>query len=604
MDKYKIQNLIGDGTYGTVWKGLNLENGDTIAIKKLKNKVKSWEECIKMKEIKALSKLKNHKNIIRLLEVIRENTGDVFMIFEYGENNLTDFIEKHRNSNRKIPEEKIKDIIYEIASGLAHTHSNGFFHRDLKPENIMFVKGYIKIADFGLATEIPNPYIIPNMTEYVCTRWYRAPECILKSTNYSWMIDVWALGCIMIEMYLLYPAFPGSTNFDQLVKIVEILGTPQFNDWPDGYRLIQIMNFKFPDIKGMTIQAYVNEASPQVVDFLKMIFNYDPLKRPNCTKIIKHEIFFNLDSNLKNENNNISYINNNNNYFGNNLKNWNRNNINNYNNNFLNGNNNNDINMNIKNPIDKNNINSLNQKIYEISNYPKFINKEDFTNYGIKYPFNGNFLNSLNDNNINNNNIYKMNMNMNINFNKNKNISTKENDNNSNFHKAIDKENFKNSFFMNTIPQQQKQNPIFNNNNNINNNDNYNSSINPITNLITFNNYGVSNQYKKIKNKNEDFNKDNFFGFGRNYNNNNINYNKNMKISNYTENDMKFQLNGIMKDINNNTNGRINSVSIFNKNNENNNLNNYMNHNTNHQMKMNFNNYYDNNNNSNMPIII
>ena len=92
----------------------------------------------------------------------------------------------------------------------------------------------MKIADFGLATELPNYYSNQALTEYVCTRWYRAPECVLGSTSYSWMIDVWSLGCIMCEMYLLQPVFPGTSKFDQMDKTVQVLGTPKFNDWPNS----------------------------------------------------------------------------------------------------------------------------------------------------------------------------------------------------------------------------------------------------------------------------------------------------------------------------------------------------------------------------------
>jgi male germ cell-associated kinase len=94
MKKYKLQEIIGDGTYGTVWKGTLTETGELVAIKKLKNKIKSWNECIEMKEVKVLSKLKSHSNIIKLKEIIRETNSEVYMIFEYAELNLFQYMEK------------------------------------------------------------------------------------------------------------------------------------------------------------------------------------------------------------------------------------------------------------------------------------------------------------------------------------------------------------------------------------------------------------------------------------------------------------------------------------------------------------------------------
>jgi len=112
-------------------------------------------------------------------------------------------------------------------------HKNGFFHRDIKPENLLInPKNVIKIADFGLAREIRS---LPPYTDYVSTRWYRAPEILLKSTNYNSPIDIFALGCIMAELYLLNPLFSGSSEVDQLNKICSVLGTPP-KSWTEGYK--------------------------------------------------------------------------------------------------------------------------------------------------------------------------------------------------------------------------------------------------------------------------------------------------------------------------------------------------------------------------------
>ena len=190
--------VVGDGTYGTIWKGIYLETGEKVAIKKLKSKIKTWQECIELKEVKALSKLKSHQNIVKLKEVIRETYSEVFFVFEYADTNLYEYVESIKRKGCSVPELKIKEIVFQIAMGLSYIHSNGYFHRDMKPEDILLMLNVcqndgvsVKIADFGLAKEIPSYYNNNRpLTDYVCTRWYRPPECILKSTNYSSAMDI------------------------------------------------------------------------------------------------------------------------------------------------------------------------------------------------------------------------------------------------------------------------------------------------------------------------------------------------------------------------------------------------------------------------------
>ena len=109
------------------------------------------------------------------------------------------------------PEYEIKSIMYQSLLGLAYMHKHGFFHRDMKPENLLCKNDAVKIADFGLAREIRSR---PPFTDYVSTRWYRAPEILLRSTNYNSPVDIFACGAIMAELYLLRPLFPGNNETD------------------------------------------------------------------------------------------------------------------------------------------------------------------------------------------------------------------------------------------------------------------------------------------------------------------------------------------------------------------------------------------------------
>lgn len=149
MERYKVIKTVGDGTYGSVVKAVNKSSGELVAIKKMKKKFYSWEECMALREIKSLRKL-NHPNIVKLKEVIRAN-DDLYFVFEYLDQNVYQLI-KDRTKN--LPEPLIKSAIYQTMLGLAYMHKHGFFHRDMKPENLLMTGELVKIADFGLAREI------------------------------------------------------------------------------------------------------------------------------------------------------------------------------------------------------------------------------------------------------------------------------------------------------------------------------------------------------------------------------------------------------------------------------------------------------------------
>jgi serine/threonine protein kinase len=127
--------------------------------------------------------------------------------------------------------------MYQLCVGLHYIHSNGFFHRDLKPDNILISDDLTtKISDFGLIRETRSA---PPYTEYVSTRWYRAPECVLRSRGYTPKVDIFAMGCIMAELFMLYPLFPGASELEQIEKLTEVLGTPSSVEWPDSIRLAE-----------------------------------------------------------------------------------------------------------------------------------------------------------------------------------------------------------------------------------------------------------------------------------------------------------------------------------------------------------------------------
>ncbi|XP_067621603.1 uncharacterized protein [Eurosta solidaginis] len=284
MNRYITLTQLGDGTYGTVVLAQRKGTGEKVAIKRMKRKYYSWEEAMNLREVKSLKKL-SHPNIVKLKEVIREN-DTLYFVFEYMKENLYQMI-KDRDTH--LPEPTLKSILFQVLTGLAFMHRHGFFHRDLKPENLLCSgPELIKIADFGLAREIRSR---PPFTDYVSTRWYRAPEVLLHSTNYGSSIDLWAMGCIMAELYTFRPLFPGSSEVDQLFKICSVLGTPDKNDWPEGYRLANTIHFRYPECVKVPLNTIVTRSSQSGLDLLEDMLRYDPDKRPTAQQSLKYAYF-------------------------------------------------------------------------------------------------------------------------------------------------------------------------------------------------------------------------------------------------------------------------------------------------------------------------
>jgi protein kinase len=249
----------------------------------MKKKFYSWEECMALREIKSLRKL-NHTKIVKLKEVIRAN-DDLYFVFEYLDQNIYEVI-KDRTTD--LPENKVKSIIHQTLEGLVYMHKHGFFHRDMKPENLLATDDIVKIADFGLAREIRSR---PPFTDYVSTRWYRAPEILLRSTTYNSPIDIFAMGAIMAELYMLRPLFPGQNETDQIYKTCAVLGSPIKTDWPEGFKLASQIGFSFPKFVSTSLKTIIPNASDEAIDLMEQMMQFDPQKRPTASQCLEHDFF-------------------------------------------------------------------------------------------------------------------------------------------------------------------------------------------------------------------------------------------------------------------------------------------------------------------------
>lgn len=239
---------------------------------------------MKLREVQSLKKL-NHPNIVKLKEVIREN-DELFFVFEFLDKNIYELTKEQKSF---LPEASIRKYTYQIVAGLAYMHKHGFFHRDMKPENLLLGSDdNCKIADFGLAREVRSR---PPYTDYVSTRWYRAPEVLLRSVKYNSPIDMWAVGCIMAELYTFRPLFPGTSEPDEIYKICSVLGSPSIKTWPEGMKLAATMNFTFPRFVKTPLSQLIPNASKEAIQLMTELLRYDPAKRPTAAQAMQFSYF-------------------------------------------------------------------------------------------------------------------------------------------------------------------------------------------------------------------------------------------------------------------------------------------------------------------------
>ena len=202
------------------------------------------------------------------------------------EMNLYEAIE---NRKKYLPEKKAKYWIYKTLKALEFMHKNGIFHRDIKPENILLLKNKVKLADLGSCKGI---YSKPPFTEYISTRWYRSPECLLTDGYYNYKMDIWGLGCVFYEILTLEPLFPGDDEIDQVNKINYILGSPPNDLFQKFVKNSSHRNeFNFEYQKGVGINKYLNHVSPDIVDLIGKMLIYEPDLRPTARECLNHECF-------------------------------------------------------------------------------------------------------------------------------------------------------------------------------------------------------------------------------------------------------------------------------------------------------------------------
>jgi len=290
MHKYRLISKKGEGTFSEVLKAQSIKSGKHVAIKCMKNHFDSIEQVDNLREIQALRRLAGHPNIIKLHEVLYdEPTGRLALVFELMDMNLYEAIKGRRHY---LPEQKVKHYMYEMLKALDHMHRNGIFHRDVKPENLLLLDDEIKLADLGSCRGI---YSRQPFTEYISTRWYRAPECLLTDGYYNFKMDLFAAGCVCFEIVALFPLFPGQNEMDQIQKIHNVLGTPPAELLARKFkRNASHMDFNFPEKKGTGIERLIPHADAELTELMKKLIRYDPDERILARQALKDPFFRDL----------------------------------------------------------------------------------------------------------------------------------------------------------------------------------------------------------------------------------------------------------------------------------------------------------------------
>lgn len=283
------ESVVGSGTYGKVFKGLNVYTKGLVALKRIRMEgERDGFPVTAVREIKLLQSLR-HTNIVNLQEVMVEK-NDCFMVFEYLSHDLTGLL---NHPTFKLDPAQRKHLAKQLFEGLDYLHTRGVLHRDIKAANILVSnEGILKLADFGLARFYAKRHQL-DYTNRVITIWYRSPELLLGETQYTAAVDVWSAACVMVEIFTRRAIFAGDgTELSQLEKIYTILGTPNRQEWPG---LVDMAWFELlrPTAKRKNVFAdnYRDKLTPAAFDLLSSMFQYDPAKRPTAAEALQHAYF-------------------------------------------------------------------------------------------------------------------------------------------------------------------------------------------------------------------------------------------------------------------------------------------------------------------------
>ncbi|XP_005949749.1 cyclin-dependent kinase-like 2 isoform X3 [Haplochromis burtoni] len=289
MERYESLGPVGEGSYGTVLKCRHRDTGRIVAIKKfMDSDDDKTVKKIAHREIKLLRQLR-HENLVNLLEVWKRRRR-WYLVFEFVERTLLDDLEQNPSG---LEINTCRQYLYQILRAAAFCHQQNIIHRDIKPENILISQdSVVKLCDFGFARTVASISEGSVLTDYVATRWYRAPELLVGDIKYGKPVDVWALGCVLLEMLTGQPLFPGDSDLDQIYQIIRCFGNLKTHHQELFYRNPVFSGVTLPESSDrLTLQQRFPTITPISLDLAQKCLHVDPERRAQCSQLLEHPLF-------------------------------------------------------------------------------------------------------------------------------------------------------------------------------------------------------------------------------------------------------------------------------------------------------------------------
>ncbi|XP_030062363.1 cyclin-dependent kinase 17 [Microcaecilia unicolor] len=288
LETYIKLDKLGEGTYATVYKGRSKLTDNLVALKEIRLEHEEGAPCTAIREVSLLKDLK-HANIVTLHDIVHTEKS-LTLVFEYLEKDMKQYMDDCGNI---MGIQNVKIFLFQLLRGLAYCHRRKVLHRDLKPQNLLInEKGELKLADFGLARAKSVP--TKTYSNEVVTLWYRPPDVLLGSTEYSTSIDMWGVGCIFFEMATGRPLFPGSTVEDELHLIFKILGTPTEETWPAVSSDEEFRSYNFPRYSPEPLINHAPRLDSDGLHLLSQLLQFEAKKRSSAEEAMRHSYFKSL----------------------------------------------------------------------------------------------------------------------------------------------------------------------------------------------------------------------------------------------------------------------------------------------------------------------